>query len=93
MQKIAPITTVSFTGPPSFSSNLQPNLSQMTGLGSPNDIGLVSSTSAGPVQQPIKPILSPNAPSATSGNPEFQASYNGTELVMLYDYKVSQVID
>ena len=66
-------------------------MSQMTGLGSPNDIGLVS-TSAGP-QQPIKPILSPNAPSATSGNPEFQASYNGTELVMLYDYKVSQVIN
>ena len=84
------------TGPPSFSSNLQPTaMTQVpsTGIGSPNDLGLVP-TAAGP-QNPTKPTsLSPAPPPSNSGGGggsggEFQqTSYNGTELVMLYDYKV-----
>ena len=83
-------------GPPSFSSNLQPTaMTQVpsTGIGSPNDLGLVP-TAAGP-QNPTKPTsLSPAPPPSNSGGGggsggEFQqTSYNGTELVMLYDYKV-----
>ena len=64
-----------------------------TGIGSPNDLGLVP-TAAGP-QHPTKPTsLSPAPPPSNSGGGggsggEFQqTSYNGTELVMLYDYKV-----
>ena len=88
------------TGPPSFSSNLQPTtMTQVpsTGIGSPNDLGLVP-TAAGPQQptKPSQPSLSPAPPPASSGSGggggaggDFQqASYNGTELVMLYDYKV-----
>ena len=84
------------TGPPSFSSNLQTTaMTQVpsTGIGSPNDLGLVP-TAAGP-QHPTKPTsLSPAPPPSNSGGGggsggEFQqTSYNGTELVMLYDYKV-----
>ena len=82
------------SGPPSFSSHLQ---SQMTSLGSPNDVGLMQ---PGPMQQPPKPLLSPGPPPPPPAPPapmqgnsnkssnEFQSSYNGTELVMLYDYKV-----
>jgi len=83
------------SGPPSFSSNLQPTaMTQVpsTGIGSPNDLGLVP-TAAGP-QHPTKPTsLSPAPPPSNSGGGggsggEFQqTSYNGTELVMLYDYK------
>ena len=78
------------SGPPSFSSHLPP----LTSLGSPNDVGLMSTSSAGP-QQPPKPVLSPGppppppAPPAPPSNTEFQSSYSGTELVMLYDYKVN----
>ena len=77
------------SGPPSFSSHPPP----LTSLGSPNDVGLMSSSSAGP-QQPPKPVLSPGppppppAPPAPQNNADFQSSYSGTELVMLYDYKV-----
>lgn len=63
-------------GPPSFSSNLQ--APPMSGLGSPNDLGLVPQQPQ--QQQPPKPALSPNG--------DFQSAYHGTELVMLYDYKV-----
>ena len=73
-----------------------------TGIGSPNDLGLVPN-SAGP-QQPSKPTtsLSPAPPPSNpgggggvvtgTGNGDFpQSSYNGTELVMLYDYKVQAI--
>ena len=85
------------SGPPSFSSHLQ---SQMTSLGSPNDVGLLqpsSVTASGQAQQPPKPLVSPGPPPPPPAPPvppqndssksDFQ--YNGTELVMLYDYKVS----
>lgn len=70
------------TGPPSFSSN--------TNQGPPPP-GMMAQP--GP-QQPPKPILSsgsgsaPPGPTSSPPNPDFQATYNGTELVMLYDYKV-----
>ena len=97
-QQMGPILSTYFfsTGPPSFSSNLQTTaMTQVpsTGIGSPNDLGLVP-TAAGP-QHPTKPTsLSPAPPPSNSGGGggsggEFQqTSYNGTELVMLYDYKV-----
>ena len=97
-QQMGPILFTYFysTGPPSFSSNLQTTaMTQVpsTGIGSPNDLGLVP-TAAGP-QHPTKPTsLSPAPPPSNSGGGggsggEFQqTSYNGTELVMLYDYKV-----
>ena len=85
------------SGPPSFSSHLQ---SQMTSLGSPNDVGLLQPSSvaaSGQAQQPPKPLVSPGPPPPPPAPPvppqndssksDFQ--YNGTELVMLYDYKVS----
>ena len=101
-QRMGPIlsTYIFSTGPPSFSSNLQPTaMTQVpsTGIGSPNDLGLVP-TASGP-QHPTKPTsLSPAPPPSNSGGgggsgSEFQqTSYNGTELVMLYDYKVDLVL-
>ena len=87
------------SGPPSFSSHLQ---SQMTSLGSPNDVGLMQPSSVAASgqasQQPPKPLLSPGPPppppappvppqnNSSQSHSDFQ--YNGTELVMLYDYKV-----
>lgn len=64
-----------------------------TSLGSPNDLGLVpNSVGHQQQQQPPKPIMSTTAaaPPPSSNNTEFQASYHGTELVMLYDYKVRE---
>lgn len=75
------------SGPPSFSSNLQ-QAPMNPSLGSPNDLGLVPNH-----QQPPKPIMSPANPPPPSNNTEFQASYHGTELVMLYDYKVRETFE
>jgi len=70
------------SGPPSF-SNPPPNA---PAVGS-NNLGLIP-TAPHP-QQPNRPMMSPtNSSGPPTSNSDFQTpSYNGTELVMLYDYK------
>ena len=74
-----------FLGPPSFSN---PAPAPNNGPVGPNNVGLMS---PGPhQQQPNRPMMSPTSSSGPpTSNSDFQPSYNGTELVMLYDYKVS----
>ena len=75
--------SVFVSGPPSF-SNPPPNAPP---VGS-NNLGLIP-TAPHP-QQPNRPMMSPtNSSGPPTSNSDFQTpSYNGTELVMLYDYKV-----
>ena len=79
-------SSLNLSGPPSFSNPAQAN----NGPAGPNNVGL---TSPGPhphQQQPNRPPMSPTSSSGPPmSNSDFQPSYNGTELVMLYDYKVS----